>query len=190
MVRAVNARNGPSGSSRPGECQHDLPRRCRMRDRGSPEPRDGLDLVGAGNEVDRDRIVVARDGQRGRLTRGLDQRDQVWARDLAHVEACEDGVCEMHEPNARPILARCLHALDETGRRERAELAGDRARGHARSARDLVRAELTRFCKGVEHRDGPFGSADSAGGRLTSARHRCRFVADSGTALLKVQFSL
>ncbi len=112
------------------------------------------------------------------------------SRDLSDVESGEHGVREMDKADAEPVAARRRNALDETGSGERAELTRYGARRHARSSRDLVRPELAAFGEGVEDRDRSLGSANSAGGRLTSARHRCRFVADSGTALLKVQFTL
>ena len=80
--------------------------------------------------------------------------------------------------------------LDEAGLDERAELPRDRARRHAGAARDLVRAERASVCEHVEDRDRARGCANATGGRLTRARHRGRFVADSGTALLRVQLRL
>ncbi len=160
-----------------------------MRDRRPAEPRHGLDLMRARDEVDGDRVVVARHGERRGLAGRLDERDEVGTRDLADVEAREHGVREVDEPDAEPVAARRVDALDEPGGGERAELARDRARRHARAPCDLVRAELACVCKGVEHGDRTLGSANSTGGRLTSARHRCRFVAESGTALLRVQFT-
>jgi len=161
-----------------------------MRDRRAAEPRHRLDVVRTGDEVDRDRVVVPGDGERRRLAGRVDERDEVWPRNLTDVEAREDRVRKVDEANAEPVAPRRRDPLDEPGRGERAELARHRARRHPGPARDLVRAELAAVCKGVEHRDRSFGSANSAGRRLTSARHRCRFVADSGTALLKVQFTL
>ena len=73
--------------------------------------------------------------------------------------------------------------------REGAELSRHGARRHAGSSRDLVGAELASVCKDVEHRDRSLCCANSTGGRLTGASHRGRFVADSGTALLRVQLA-
>ncbi len=117
----------------------------------------------AGNEVDGDRVLVAGHGERRGLAGRFDQRDEVRAGDLANVEAREHRVREVDEPNAESVAAGRVDALDETGRSERPELARDGARRHARPARDLVRAELAAFCKGVEHRDRSLGSANSAG---------------------------
>ena len=114
--------------------------------------------------------------------------DEVRPRDLAHVEPREHRIRQMHEPDPEPVATGCVDSLDEAGRGKRAELTRHRARRHARAARQFVRADLAAFCKGVEHSDRPLGSANSTCGRLTSARHECRFVAESGTALLKVQF--
>ena len=143
----------------------------------------------AGDEVDRDRVLVARHRERRGLAGRLDERDEVRPRDLADVEPREHGVREVDEADAEPVAAGRGDALDEAGSGERAELARYGARRHARAARDLVRPELAAFGKRVEDGDRPLGGANSAGGRLTSARHPCRFVADSGTALLKVQFT-
>ena len=94
--------------------------------------------------------------------RGLDESDEVGARDLADVEPREDGVREVDEAEAELVAARGRDALDEPGGGERAELARYGARRHAGAPRDLVRAELASVCKGVEHRDRPLGSANSA----------------------------
>ena len=126
----------------------------------------------SGDEVDGDRILVARHRERRRLARRLDQRDEVRPRDLAYVEPREHGIREVDEPDPEPVAAGRVDPLDEAGRGERAELARHRARRHPRAARQFVRAELAAFCKGVEHSDRPLGSANSTCGRLTSARHR------------------
>src|SRR5688572_1602032 len=146
-----------------GECEHHLSGRGRVRDRRATESRHGLDLMRAGNEINGDRVLVAGYRERRRLAGRFDQRDEVWAGDLANVEAREHGVREVDELNAEPVAAARVDALDETGRSERPELARDGARRHARSACDLVRAELAAFCKGVEHRDRSLGSANSTG---------------------------
>jgi hypothetical protein len=161
-----------------------------MRDRRATEPRHGLDLMCPGDEVDRDRVLVAGHREGRRLAGRLDERDEVWPGDLANVEPREDGVREVDEADPEVVPPGRGVAFHETGGGERAELPRYRARRHAGAARDLVRAELASVCKGVEHGDRSLGSANSAGRRLTCARHRCRFVADSGTALLKVQFTL
>ena len=117
----------------------------------------------AGDEVDGDRVRVAGNRERGRLAGRVDQRDEVGARDLAHVESREHRVREVDEADAEAVAAGRVDALDETRRSERAELARDGARRHAGPPRNLVRAELAAFCKGVEHRDRSLGSANSAG---------------------------
>ena len=110
--------------------------------------------------------------------------------DLSHVEPGEEGVGEMDDPQAEAVAAGALHALDQSGGGERAELTRYGAGRHAGAARDLVGSELSRLGERVEHRDRALGGADAAGGRLTSAGHPCSFVADSDTALLRVQFEL
>ena len=134
-----------------------------MRDRRAAEPRHGLDLVRAGNEVDGDRVVVPRDGQRGRLAARVDERHEVRPRDLTDVEACQHRVREVDEADSEAVPPRRGDSLDQTRRSQRAELAGDGARGHPGPARDLVRAELAVLCESVEDRDGPLGSANSTG---------------------------
>ena len=84
------------------------------------------------------------------------------ARDGAHVEPCEQRVRELHDTEAEPVAARRRDSLHQSRRRERAELARDGARSHARSACDLVRPELARVGECVEQRDGPLGRTDSA----------------------------
>ena len=133
-----------------------------MCDRRPPESRHRLDLVRAGDEVDGDRVLVARDRQGRGLAGRLDEGDEMGSRDLADVEPREDGVREVDEAEAELVAAGGLDALDETGGGERSELARYGARRHARAPCDLVRAELASVCKGVEHRDRPLGSANSA----------------------------
>ena len=116
----------------------------------------------AGDEVDGDRVLVAGHRQRGRLAGRIDERDEVRPGDLAYVEPREHGVREVDEADAEPVAAGRGDALDEAGRRQRAELTRYGARRHARAPRDLVRPELAALRKGVEHRDRTLGSANSA----------------------------
>ena len=159
-----------------------------MCDRGSSEARDGLHLVRSGDEVDRHRVLVARDGERRGLPGRLGERDEVRARDLAHVEAGQQRVREVDHADPEPVAACRGDPLDEGGGGKRSELTRYGARRHAGPPRNLVRPELPAFGDRVEDGEGPFGCANSTGGGLTSARHRYTVVADSGTVLLRVQF--
>ena len=103
------------------------------------------------DEVDGDRVLVARHGERRGLTGRVDERDEVRARDLADVEAREHRVRKVNEADAEAIASGGRDPLDEPRRSERAELARDGARRHAGPARDLVGAELAAVRKGVEH---------------------------------------
>jgi len=67
----------------------------------------------AGHEVDRDRVVVARDGERRGLACRLDECDEMGSCHLPDVEAREDGVREVDEPDAEPVPAGRVDALDE-----------------------------------------------------------------------------
>jgi len=160
-----------------------------MCDGRPAEPRYWLDLMRARDEVDRDRVLVARHREGCGLAGCLDERNEMRSCDVADIEARENGVRQVHEPDAEPIAARGGHPLDETRRCERPELARDRARCHARTPSDFVRSQLAGISECVEDRDRSLGGANSAGGWLTGARHPCRFVAESGTALLRVQFT-
>ena len=51
-----------------------------------------LDVVGARDEVDRDRVLLAGNVQRRGLAGDPDELLEVRPRDLADVEACQDGV--------------------------------------------------------------------------------------------------
>ncbi len=159
-----------------------------MCDGRSTEPRDRLDLVSTRDEVDCDRILLAGHGE-GRGLSGLpDQLFEMRARHPSHVEAGEQCVREVDDPEAKAIPASRRHSLDEIRGCERPELAGHGARCHPGSPRDLVRAELTGFGERVENGERSFRCADSACRRLTRARHGYTVVADPGTALLIVQF--
>ena len=113
--------------------------------------------MGAGNEVDRDRVVLAGNMERRRLAGQPDELREMRACDLADVEPGEDGVRESDDADPEPVAPRLRVVLDEPCRRERAELARDRARREPKATGQLVRPELTAGCKLVEHRAPPAG---------------------------------
>ena len=153
-----------------------------MGDRGAAELHHALDVVRRRHEVDRHRVGLARDGERGGLAHLPDERLEVRPRERPHVEPHEDGVGELDEPDPEPVAAGLRHPLDEAGGDERPELARHRARGHARAARDLVRPERARLGEHVEDRERPLGRRDAAGRRLTGSGHAVS-VASQGMVL-------
>ena len=94
---------------------------------------------------------------------------QVRPREPAQVEAPEDGVAELDQPQREPVAARLGHVLDVPRRGERREQARDRARVDAGAAGDLVRAELVAVGERVEHRERALDGGDVADGWLTGA---------------------
>ena len=187
IVRVVYARNGPSGSSRPEKASITFPAEVAWAIDGRPSLETGWIWCEPGTKS----TVIASSSpgtERGRLAGRVDERDEVGARDLAHVESREHRVREVDEPDAEAVAAGRVDALDESRGGERSELARYGARRHAGAPRDLVRAELAAVCKVSSIVIARSAAPIRRVGRLTSARHRCRFVAEFGTALLIVQF--
>ena len=88
-----------------------------------------LHVVRARDEVDRYRVLIPRDVQRGRLARDADELLEMRSRDLAYVEARENRVGKTDDPDPEAVPTRLGVVLDETARRQRAKLARDRAGG-------------------------------------------------------------
>ena len=116
-----------------------------------------------GDEVDRDCVLVSRHGERGGLTRRFDECDEVRTRDITDVESREDSVRQVDEADAEPLAAGRRNSLDETRSGECPELTRYGARCHARTARHLIRPELSSVRERVEDGDRSFGGADAAG---------------------------
>src|SRR5581483_6170503 len=74
------------------EREEHLAGRRRMPDARPPDAGDALHRRRAQDEVDRERVVLSREGYRDRLAGFPGQRDEVWPRDLAQIEAREHGV--------------------------------------------------------------------------------------------------
>ena len=143
-----------------------------MADARAAEPRDALEVAVARDEVDRDRVAVAGDRERGRLADLVHELLEVGAGEVAEVEPSEDGVRVPERAHAEPVATRGGDVLDEAGARERAELARDRARADPRPARDVGRPELAAVGERVEDLDGAHRRFDIAGGGLTGSGHR------------------
>jgi hypothetical protein len=95
----------------------------------------------------------------------------VRARDGADVEVRQDGVRELHQPDAEPVPTCLGDALDEAGRDEGPELPRDRTRGRVRATRYLVGAERRFGREDVEDRESAIGGRDSLTRWLTCAGH-------------------
>ena len=105
------------------ERQHHLARRRGVTDARPAKARHTLEVAVAGDEIHRDRIALARDGERSRLAHLVDQRFQVRSGDIAEVEPAENGVCEPEHANAEAVAAGRGHVLDEAEPRQGTELA-------------------------------------------------------------------
>ena len=153
------------------EREHDLADGRCMTDTRPAELRNALHDRGAVREVDGDRVVLARGGERRRLPRLAHERLQVRMGEGPQVETAQDGVTELDQPQRQPIPAGLRHVLDEPSRGERGQQTGHRARVDARAPRDLVRSELPSVGEGVEHRERALDGSDVADGWLTGASH-------------------
>ena len=108
VQRAVRQRDVAEG-------ERHLPGGGGVGDAGPAEPRDALHGRRALDEVDGDRVGIARRRQRRRLAGLLGQEAEVRACYLAQVEAREHGVPQLEEPEAQAVTAGLGDVLDEPG---------------------------------------------------------------------------
>ena len=183
IVRGVNAVSGGVGKLDLAEGEHHLPDRGRVADAGPADLRHALDAGGAVGEVDGHRVVLARHREGRGLAGQPDELLQVRPREPAQVEAPEDGVAELEQPQREPVAARLGHVLDVPRRGERREQARDGARVDAGAAGDLVRAELVAVGERVEHPEGALDRGDVPDGWLTGAGRGTLLLSDFDTPL-------
>jgi hypothetical protein len=146
-----------------------------VRDARPAEPRDALHRRRALDEVDGHRVALPRRRERRGLPGRLDERLEMRPRDLAEVEAGEDDVPELEQPQPEPVAPRVLHVLDEAPRDEGGEQPRDAAGVDARPAGDLVGAELgVRLGERVQDAERPLHGADEPDRWLSSSGHEFR----------------
>ena len=135
-----------------------------MRDARPAEPRDALHGRRALNVVDGHGLVLAGAESVAVSPVASDRRDEMRPRDLAEVEAGEDGVAELQEPEAEPVAPALGVVLDEA--RPRASVASSRetvlALMPVRRAISFVPSSGSPVGERVEHRDGPLDGGDVA----------------------------
>jgi hypothetical protein len=101
----------PARERNVAEGEKDLPRRGCMRNARAAETRNALNGRLALSKVHRDSLPLAGDRERRRFTGRLHQRFQMRSRELAQVEAREDDVPELEEPNAAASVASSRETL-------------------------------------------------------------------------------
>jgi len=134
-------------------------------------------------EIDGNGVGLARDRQRRRLARHTHELLQVRPRERAEVEAAEDGVAQLDQPQREPVAARLGDVLDVPRRGECREQTRDGARVDAGTAGDLVRAELVAVGQRIEHRERALDGGDVPDGWLTGAGRDTLLLSNFDTPL-------
>ena len=162
----------PVGHRRARECEHHLAGRRGVGDARPADLGNARHRPAAGDEVDRDRCALARDGERRRLASRLLERRQVGPRHRAQVEAGHHVVGEPDQVRPQPVAAGAGVVLDVPAADQRREQPRHGAGVDARAPRDLVRARLARHVEeGVQHLHGALDRFQAALGGASGGRH-------------------